>query len=312
MNAATPLVGIIIINYNGRADTFECLLSLTQITYPNYRIYLVDNGSADKIGEDVRNRFRGVRVIENERNLGFTGGNNTGIKVALQEGCDYILLLNNDTVVERGFIEPLLARLSDTNVAMSTPKIYIHGFDKKIWAFGGRLDRFLGRSPHIGVDLIDQGQFSQSVRVDRITGCAMFIKSDIIRRFGMLDDQFFIYDEEADWCIRLSKKGYRFIVEPSSLIWHKGHRDSGRIGRPFMVYLQARNHLLLLRKHSNFYLFGGSVALIYSLLSAIRTIFASYFGLFLRRDKRYLGIGRAVFLGILDGIRGRFGKPIYF
>lgn len=307
-----PLVGIILVNFNGREDTFECLDSLSKITYKNYKIYVVDNGSTDKIAEDVNKRFRKVCILENNDNLGFTGGNNTGIKVALKDDCKYVLLLNNDTIVAPNFIEPLVKRLeSNSKIAMTTPKIYFYG-EKKLWAFGGTIDRMLCRSPHIGVNTEDTGQYQNPIRVDRVTGCSMFIRSEVIEKYGMFDDRFFIYEEETDWCIRLTRKGYIFIVEPESVIWHKGHRDSGRIGKPFMIYLQMRNHLLLIRKHSDFFFFGGIIAIFYTFFTAFKLSTAALLKFILSGDKKYLETCKAVTRGVIDYFRNKFGKPNYY
>lgn len=307
-----PQVGIVLVNFNGREDTFECLESLSKITWPNYKIYLVDNGSTDKIAKDVMEKFNNVHLLENKDNLGFTGGNNTGIKIALKDGCKYLLLLNNDTIVAPNFIEPLVKRLeSNAKIAMTTPKIYFYN-DKKLWAFGGLIDRVLCRSPHIGVNIEDTGQFKTAIRVDRVTGCSMFIKSDVIEKYGMFDDRFFIYEEETDWCVRLARKGYIFMVEPESVIWHKGHRDSGRIGKPFMIYLQMRNHLLLIRKHSDYFLLGGTIALFYTFFTLFKLVSIAGLKFMLLKDKKYLDACKAVVLGIIDYFKGKFGKPFYY
>lgn len=265
-----PFVGVVVLNFNGKPDTLECVRSLAGLTYPSWRLYAVDNGSREKIADDVRAILPGAVVLENERNLGFTGGNNVGCRRALEDGADFVLLLNNDTVVDPGFLEPLVRASEASEVGMATPKIYFYAEDREFWAYGARVDKWTGRSPHLGVYRRDTGQFDHIRDVDRITGCAMFVRREVFERVGFLDDRFFIYSEELDWCLRARRAGYRLVVAKDSVIWHKGHRDSGRAGRPFILYLQTRNHLLMLRKNSNYFRCGGGPALCYAGLAGLK------------------------------------------
>lgn len=296
-------VAIIVLNCNGTEDTLECLRSLRSISWAGARIYLVDNGSRPPLRPSLPAEDRHVRLLESPVNLGFTGGCNLAARAALDEGATHVLFLNNDTVVDPGFLEPLLRTLdSDKRIGIATPKIHFHGQDRVIWAHGAGFDPWTGRSTHLGVYRRDAGQYDQVREVDRVTGCAMIVRRDFIERVGMLDDRFFAYGEEVDWCLRGRKGGYHMAVVPESLVWHKGHRTSGRLGRPFMAYLQSRNHLLLLRKHGESFVAGGSVAFTYFVLSlAWRTAAAVA-----RGDARS---ARAALRGARDGLGGRFGPP---
>jgi GT2 family glycosyltransferase len=292
-------IALVVLNYNGNDDTLECLRSLLKISYPDPRIYVVDNGSDPPLREALGDLRTRVRLIENRENLGFTGGHNAALKLALSEGADQVLLLNNDTVVDPGFLEPLVRALNeDPGLGIVSPKIYFYGKDRVLWSYGARVDRLTGRSPHIGVDEYDSGQCDAIRDVDRVTGCAMLVRRDFLERVGALDDRFFAYAEEMDWCLRARRAGYRVAVVKESILWHKGHRSSGRIGRPFIGYLLARNHLLLLRKHSNYFFAGGSVALAYFALS-----------LGSRLVRAPLDYSRACVRGVVDFWRGRFGRP---
>lgn len=309
MTMAPPRVAVVLLNYNGKADTLECIRSLAKITYPNWRLYAVDNGSVEKIADEVRSILPTAIVIENPTNLGFTGGNNVGSRRALDDGAEYVLMLNNDTAVDPGFIDPLVRAMEDPGVGMATPKIYFYGEDRVFWAYGAKVDRLTGRSPHLGVYRRDDGQFDHIREVDRITGCAMFVRRDLFDRIGMLDDRFFIYSEELDWCLRARRAGYRLVVVKDSVIWHKGHRDSGRAGRPFILYLQTRNHLLMLRKNSGYFHCGGGLALCYAGLAAFKEIARHFARWILSRERRSLECGQAVVRGWIDFARNHFGAP---
>lgn len=293
-------VGVVILNYNGREDTLECVRSLAKVTYPDWRLYCVDNGSRVRIKNDVLAILPGACVIENPRNEGFTGGNNIGARAALDDGCDYVLMLNNDTAVDPGFIQPLIEAMRDPGLGMVTPKIYFYDSDSVFWGYGGRIDRLLARSPHIGVYEKDVGQYDAIGEVDRITGCAMFVRRELFERVGFLDDRFFIYEEEIDWCLRARRAGYRLRVVPQSIVWHKGHRDSGRIGRPFILYLQTRNHLLMIRKNGDAFVARGWPAVAYAAAAAARGLALS------RGSWRHI---RAIAEGWRDAVLGRYGRP---
>jgi hypothetical protein len=302
-----PATAVVVLNYNGKADTLECVRSLAAARVP--RLYVVDNGSVEPVAEDVRRIVPHAVVIENGRNLGFTGGNNVGCRRALEDGAEFVLLLNNDTAVDPGFLGPLLCAMEDPRVGMATPKIYFHGEDRVFWAYGATIDRMTGRSPHLGVYRKDEGQFDHIREVDRITGCAMFVRREVFERVGLLDDRFFIYSEETDWCLRARRAGYRLVVVKDSVIWHKGHRDSGRAGRPFILYLQTRNHLLMLRKNRGYFRCGAAPAMAYAGLVGLKELARHAARWLLAREERAYECARAVLRGWLDFARNRFGAP---
>jgi GT2 family glycosyltransferase len=303
---SSPLVGIVVLNYNGTAETLECLRSLSQTTYRPVRLYLVDNGSKVPMEEEARTAYPDVIYIQNQTNVGFTGGNNVGCRRALADGCRYILMLNNDTIVERDFLEPLVRAIeSDPTLGAVTPKIYFYDSEREIWGIGARIGRWTGRSPHWGVYTRDQGQWDHIQDVDRITGCAMFVRREILESVGLLDERFFIYEEELEWCHRVRSRGHQLRVIHESRIWHKGHRDSGRIGRPFITYLQTRNHLLVLRLHGGQYVLDGIVALLYAMAVALHGFWKALISC------SRAGVG-AIWEGWRDAILGRFGPPLKY
>lgn len=302
MTGGPLTIAIIVLNHDGTEDVLECLRSLRAVTFHGLRIYVVDNGSRRPLRPDLPPDDPRVRLLESPVNLGFTGGCNLAARAALEEGATHLLFLNDDTTVAPGFLEPLVRALEDPSVGIATPKIYFHGQDRVIWAHGARFDPWTGRSAHVGVYRKDAGQYDHVREVDRVTGCAMIVRREFVERVGMLDDRFFIYSEEVDWCLRARRKGYRLVVVPESVIWHRGHRTTGRLGRPFIAYLQSRNHLLLLRKNAESFVAGGSSALAYFLLAlGWKAVVAPFRG--------ESASARAALRGVWDGLRGRFGRP---
>jgi GT2 family glycosyltransferase len=223
-----PLVYIIVLTWNGKADTLECLQSLQKLSYPNYKIIVVDNASIDGTAEEVLQLYPTVALIRNSSNLRFAGGNNVGIKAALKNQADYILLLNNDTTVAENFLSHLIeAAGSDEQVGMAGPKIYYHSDPKRIWYAGGKIDWWSGSISHSGVRETDNGQFEKNKTTDYVTGCAMLVKKNVIEKIGILDESYFIYGEDADWSLRAVRAGFELLFVPKAVIWHKVSVSTG-------------------------------------------------------------------------------------
>ena len=297
-----PKVIIILLNYNRWRDTIECLESIYKITYPNWELILVDNGSEDgsvsRIKEWAGGKIRveskffkydeerkpieyieelllydegeaRVKVLKKERewdtllphqklsilrieeNRGFTGGNNIGIKYILREKkTDYILLLNNDTFVDGNFLTELVkVAESDPKIGIVGPKIYYYDEPNKIWFAGGKINRRLGKTKHLGVHRIDKGQFESIKKVDYITGCAFLVKDEVFDKIGLLDNEYFFCFEDLDFCIRAQKEQYYCFYIPKAKIWHKvSQSGGGRIGH-ISLYYNTRNRALFMKKN---------------------------------------------------------------
>ena len=247
-----PKVTIIILNWNGKEDTIECLESLKHITYPNYKILLLDNGSTDGSIECFRERYPDIEIIENGENLGFAEGNNVGMRKVMEEDADYVLLLNNDTLVDENFlIELVSVAESDPKIGVVGPKIYFPE-SNIIWYAGGKIDLKHASLDVTGFNNFDSGQHNSVKSVEWMTGCAFLIKNEVMEKVGLFDPIFFAYWEEIDWCIKIRKAGYEIDFVPTAIIWHKQHSSTKNIGG-FRNYLILRNSILCLRKYGNLY-----------------------------------------------------------
>ena len=296
-----PRVYFSILNWNQKDLTCECLEALSQLDYPNYRIVVVDNGSQDGEVTAIRARFPSVIVLENGMNLGFAEGNNVAIRYALEQGADYIFLLNNDTVVDPQMLRRLIEVAErDAQVAIVGPKICYFDEPQTIWSAGGIL-----KPPWmpimLGLDETDRGQYDALREVDWVTGCALLIKSSVIRQIGLIDSRYFIYFEENDWCNKAKKSGFKILYVPEARIWHKIQPRHQALS-PHHVYLMTRNRLLFLRNS------GAKLPLIFLVIITenFRTICA-WTLLKRHKDKRFLR--RAMLRGIFDFLGGRFGEP---
>lgn len=249
-----PKVFIIILNWNGKEDTIACLESLKTLTYGNAVQVMVDNASSDGTADAVRVQFSSVEVIANQANLRFAGGNNVGIEYALRNSADYILLLNNDTVVAPTFLSELVqAAEQDPRIGIAGPKIYYYGEPKRIWFAGGKVEYWKGWVSHIGIRETDKGQYDTPRDVDYLTGCCMLVKREVIERIGKLDESFFIYGEDADWSLRAARAGYRLRYVPSSMIWHKVSASSGGNLSWFKNWNKLQGQLKLMVRYARWY-----------------------------------------------------------
>jgi GT2 family glycosyltransferase len=296
-----PAVSIIVLNYNGRQDTMACLRSLEHLTYSRASTILVDNASADGTVDAVRQAYPNVEVIETGANLGFTGGNNVAIKHALDNGADYILLLNNDTIVAPDFLNVMVEVMEqDPTIGVTGPMIYYHSNPEMIWTAGGTIDWKHGTTSMIGLNQLDMSQFGLSpTHVDFVTGCALLARREVWEKVGMLDDKFFMYYEETEWCVRATRAGYKIALVPMAMIWHKISIEE-RATSPRTYYYMVRNRLLFLNKTG-----AGYRTWAYIMVEYVRT----YMSWTLRskwQDRRHLR-GTMV-QAFRDYSRGRFGQ----
>ena len=296
-----PKVTIILVNYNGSSDTCECLRSLAQITYPSYNIVVIDNGSRDvHEAHELQKSFPDMTMIRSDENKGFAGGNNIGIRVAQERGSDYVLLLNNDTTADAKFLDAMVAAAeTDARIGIVGAKIYYHAEPEMIWYDGGSFSWNKGvRHTHIGTRDMRSGDATPR-STDFITGCAMLVRMSALKKIGLLEESFFMYHEDADWCLRARKEGFLLVVAPEAHVWHKIARSAVTMGEPKIHYYDARNSLLLARRNAPFpvrvWIYGRS------LFSFTKQIVK----LAVLPSKR--AISKIIMRGIVDFYRGNFG-----
>jgi len=244
-----PRIAVVILNWNGYEDTSECIISLQKITYKNYKIIVVDNGSDAEEFNKLKNNFPKIKVLRSDVNLGFTGGNNLGIKYSLEEKVDYILLLNNDTIVESNFLEPLLdAYEKNKNAGIVAPQINYFHEPKKIWSAGGTISRLRG-SGFAYSDRIENKIKPNNRSVAFVSGCCMLIKSELFNKVGYFDDNYFLYIEDTDLCFRTLHAGYKIIVNHHSKIFHKVSNSTKENLSLLPLYYATRNRLYFTKKN---------------------------------------------------------------
>lgn len=273
---------VITINFNSAEETHNCLLSLHKLSKGDYEISIivVDNGSKEPFILTSEEKKREIKLIRTDHNLGFTGGNNIGIQDALSQDSDYIMLINNDTLVDPDLIKELLMVVEkDPKIGLVGPKIYFakgHEYHKErykkeelgkvLWYAGGKIDWKNVLSTHMGMDEVDHGQYDKEKEVDFVTGCCMFFKKEVLQKIKGFDDNYFLYYEDADITMNTIKQGYTVMYAPKAVIWHVNAASGGGAGSILHDYYLTRNKLIFGMKFANvrlkFALFRESIRLL--------------------------------------------------
>jgi len=246
------IVYVILINYNGANLSLDCIQSILKSKGCKIKIIVVDNKSS----QDDINRLEGgikafnnenIVLIKNTSNNGFSSGNNIGINYALDDGAEYILLLNNDTIIDDKAISVLLNNVN--NLQVSVPKMYYYDNPNTIWYAGGKIQWNLGKTIHLGENGIDNKETNKAKFVDFATGCCILLTKGIIEKVGLLDETFFMYGEDLDYSIRLANNNIKIYYVPEAKIWHKVGKSGGMKSK-MGIYYGNRNRLYLMKKYN--------------------------------------------------------------
>lgn len=238
-------VAVVILNFKAKENTLKCVDSVKKSDYKNLEVIVVDNNSGDGLDEEIK-RIKGIHFIHNEENLGYTGGNNVGIKKALECGAEYIFILNMDTVIHSQAISNLIKGIEESGAGIAGPKILF--FDQRtIWYAGGTLDLANVLGGHRGVDEVDRGQYDIPEETQNVTGGAMIVKKEVFEKIGFFDDKYFLYYEDSDFCFRAKKAGFKLMYIPSAVVYHENAKATG-LGSPRQDYYITRNRMLFASK----------------------------------------------------------------
>lgn len=238
-----PNVFVIILNFNGKETLSDCLQSVFQSNYPRFEVAVVDNDSKDGSFEQAKESFLKAHFIKNSANLGFSRGNNVGIRWALEKFADYIFILNNDTIIEKTTLSALVKTMEkNSNINISSPVIFSP--NNKIWFAGGKINWFKMKTHHLTEIKSDFPYVA-----DYLSGCAMMIKKDVFKKTGLFDERFFLYYEDADFSVRAKKAGFDLFVVPSASILHL--EASNRLN-DLKLYWLVLSGLLFFQTNSSF------------------------------------------------------------
>lgn len=302
-----PKVTIVTLSWNRKVHTLEWLESVSRLDYPNCDVLVVDNGSTDGSPDAARKRFPDVSIIENAENLGYAVGFNVGMKHAFNDGADYVLIMNNDAVIDTDALTPLVeAAEKEQTVGFTSGKVFHYFRPDEIQTLGMTVHPLLVTGGQIGSGEIDHGQHDEPAEREISDDVFLLVRRAVFEQLGGFDEDFEFYGHEnVDWCLRARKAGFKIMYVPEAKLWHKGRTGGGWIA--FYVYYQTRNDFVLLAKH---------LPLLKSVLAAFMLVFYQQpkWLIFRVRPTRLSQI-TAYLRGQLAGIawllrRGRPARPI--
>lgn len=271
MDNETPLVVVVIANWNLRKDLLECLQSLYETDYPRMHVIVVDNNSSDDSIAMVEQQFLQTQLIKREENGGYAVALNDGIRAGSALDTGFFLVLNNDTLVPPDTLSKLVDVMqSDPQIAIAAPKIIYHDHPERIFSLGDRLYPWLPLPLRIGRKALDRPEYSKTMEFDYLFGCALLIRTESLKQVGLFDTSFFMYYEDADLCRRMRDEGWKNVRVGSAIIRHKASMSSKLVPEK-MLYLRARNRSWFYRRYRH----GPLPALTFLalLLGSIKTVF---------------------------------------
>jgi GT2 family glycosyltransferase len=295
-----PRIAVVILNWNSAADTLECVASLHASCDTHLSVIIVDNGSTDSSWEELQQvSAMGVTLIQSGANLGYAGGNNIGIRAALDRHADFVWILNNDTVIHPVCARELLETAEQyPKAGIFVPKIFYKDRPRTIWYAGGAYDSLRAQNIHWGIGAQDDGRFDDPCEVAFASGCSLFVRHEVFERIGLLDDRYFLYWEDVEFSLRALRAGYRIRFVPTARVWHQEQASSGRFygHSPNFHYYTVRNRLWFIREEhhgwSTFFAYAWTMPLLLRRLG----------GITLRGESSYIEKLIAMMQGLRDGV----------
>jgi len=291
-----PSVYIVVLNYNGLEDTIECVDSLKKLEYTNYQIVLVDNCSTDESATRLKEIYPEYYFIKTERNFGYAGGNNAGIKYALKQSADYICILNNDVVVEPDFLDFIIKEMeNDYGIGITGPKICEYDDKSVIQSTGSKISLYTGRVPAINAGK-KCSDFQDSISVDYIGGACLVIRSSLIEEIGLIPEIYFLFFEETEWCLKAKRNKNKIVCVCQSRVYHKGSVSIAKI-KGLKAYYMTRNNFLFIKRNALFI-----QKIVFTAYITLRLSMTFIKGLITGR------FNMDIYRGFIDGIHNRTGQ----
>ena len=289
-------VGIVLVNYNGAKFQNDCIRTLYEMDNQDFDIIMVDNASSDDSIKMMKSEFadkQNIYYLLQEENLGVAAGNNVGIKQSIQLGDEYTLLLNNDTELDVQMLSKLLSYANEETVTV--PKIYHYDNKQLLWFAGGYMDWGRGAGVHIGYPELEKEQYDKNSECTYAPTCCMLIHNSIFDRIGFMDETFFMYADDTDFCIRLTQNGIKLLYVYDSIVWHKVSSSSGGSKSKLSIYYTNRNRLYLIKKYRN------QIKAVFW-LRYIKSLLKGLMGVLRKNNDKY------ILVGVSDYYKGKMGK----
>lgn len=239
-----PRVGIVVLHWNRIDETRRCIQSLSRLRYKHFHVFVVDNGSDIPLDGLLSEDFRNLSIIRSSENLGFAGGCNVGIRESAEDGCDFVWLLNNDAIVDPDALRHLIEVAEEQPVCGVVGSAILEYDDRQVINhIGGQLNPYKGLTIHLGKgESYPSSADKKNSPLSFVTGCSMLARMRMIRDVGLMDEGYFLYWEDVDWCVRARRKGWDIAVANESLVYHRSSSSVG-YGSPLKSYYVARNSI---------------------------------------------------------------------
>jgi hypothetical protein len=251
VSAAGARVAVSVLHFGAKADTLACLASVAASRTPPAWLFVLDNGTGSLGAGEVAAAAPGASLLRVPENLGFAGGHNLVVRRALDAGATHVLLLNNDAVVDPGCLDALVRAASAPRVAAVGAKVLATDRPSHLWLAWGRVTWRAALVERVGRGAPDGPPFDRQREVEWVPGCAMLLARDAIDAVGLLDEAFFAYHEDVDWCVSARARGFRIVFAPDARVTHRGEGSLADRGPANPArYLSARNTVLFARKHA--------------------------------------------------------------
>jgi hypothetical protein len=299
--AAQPVWWAVVLSWNGREDTLLCLESLMHVDRAAFEVVCVDNGSTDGSQAAVRERFPQVTLIEAGANLGYSGGNNLGIRHALERGADWVMLVNNDATVAPDVVDGFMAAARERpRAGILAGKVYFADRPSMIWFAGQRVSELVGYSGRPrGYGRSDGPRYERVEETGRAVGALMAISRDALESVGLLDEALFAYVEDVDWALRVRGAGMEIVFAPGARAWHRVSASTGgEASSTHTLYYGVRNTVVVLERRRPLGTVGNALRRL--------SILATFTMHALSRSNRREAL-RAVRTGFGDARRGSLG-----
>lgn len=288
-----PLIWSIVLNWNGPCETLQCLRSLEQQDYDNLQMLVVDNGSVDDSVSVIHSVFPRLKVLRNKTNLGFAAGANVGIRYALDQGADFVLILNNDLILGEDCVSKLVAQ-AKKGAGMVTAALYYSDDPDRLWSIGGQINLLNLEKTADARGQLDKGHLPEVLDRMFVPGGATLISRTVLKKVGLYDERFFLYYEDADYSLQAYRNGFKAVVATGAKMWHSVSTSSGGSDSPRERYWMARSSILYFHKNARWW--QTPIIVVWRTLSALRT------------SARLVGKGRkeslsAYWRGIRDGLK---------
>ena len=296
----TPKVAGIVLNYNGKDLTLQTLESLHAMSFPALDLFVVDNGSGDGSFAAVAEAFPDVEQVRVEENRGVANGLNVGVRYVIDRDYDYLLLLNNDIEVDPEMLSEMVAVAeSDKTIGCVGPKAYYYWERQVIWSAGGRICFREAVTKERGMGEVDRGQYDQTEEVDYINGCAILVRRSVMAEVGLYDPLFYLAVEDADWCMRMKRRGYRSVYAHKAVLWHMVSASTGTY-KPGRTFQTGRSTAIFVRRYGSV---GRRIMFLLFLAAAIPWAFVR------ELPSGNQGAAVAKLKGVLEGLRVPLTSP---